>query len=446
MRRFLILVFAAVLAACSTSEVRIAHAVRLDAVQVPYAEPELLDIAVVVFDSGVPEGELDREVIEELMQDGTFVNIRRAEAIHQAVKLRETLQRSGHWGAVWVTPRDTTAVDLNVQARILHSDGNIIELDVMATDATGRVWLDKTYDLVTAAGAFNRQRYPGLDPYQDVYNEIANDLASYRRELDVDEIADIHTIGELRYAGRVSPEAFGDYLREGGNGIYEPERLPAIGDPTLERARNVRQREQLFFETLDQYYEDFMVEATDSYDGWREFSREDSIRLQEAARAAKMRTAFGALTIAMSIAYGTNSDNNSLADRLITDAGIYIGGDLLRSAAVRRQERRLHTQSLQELSESFEDEVKPLVVDIQGTQHRLTGTADAQYEEWQNLIRELFISETGFAPEDIDVFAEPATDAENDSAPSPDSAAAPDSGSEAEDAAGDASGGTEADA
>ena len=47
-----------------------------------------------------------------------------------------------------------------------------------ATDSTGRVWLDdEQYEMETAAGAFNRQRYPELDPYQDAFNAIANDLA-----------------------------------------------------------------------------------------------------------------------------------------------------------------------------------------------------------------------------------------------------------------------------
>ena len=439
-------VAALALGGCSTSEVRIAHSVPLVAAAESYSEPELLDIGVVVFDSGVPDGELDREVIEELMQDGTFVQIRRAEAMFLAVKLRETLQKSGHWGAVWVTPRDSTAVDLNVEAEILRSDGNVVELRARATDAAGRVWLSDTYDMETAASSFNRQRYPDLDPYQDVFNRIANDLAEVRAGITAEEIDDIRTIGELRYASELSPEAFGDYLEERSNGVYEPVRLPAEDDPTLARTRSVRQREQLFFETLDQYYENFMVEATDPYDGWREYSREDSIRMQEAARAAKTRTAMGALAIALSIAYGQQSDRSSLADRIIADAGIYIGGDLLRSAAVRRQERRLATQSLQELSEDFDDAVRPLVVEIQGTQHRLTGTADAQYEEWQNLIRNLFISETGFVPEDIDVYVEPLP-ADDSSASSPGAASAP--GTEtgaAEEGTSDAGGGTPADA
>ena len=60
---------------------------------------------------------------------------------------------------------------------------------------------------------------------------------------------------------------------------------------------------------------------------------------------------------------------------------------------------------MEELSTSFDDEVKPMVVEIEGTQHRLTGTADAQYEEWRNLLLELYLAETGFVP-DVAVFTE----------------------------------------
>jgi hypothetical protein len=250
-------------------------------------------------------------------------------------------------------------------------------------------------------------------------------------------------IGELRYASELGPDAFGDYVEETGKGQYQAVRLPASNDPLFNRTQSVRQREQLFFETLDQYYEEFMLDAGDSYLGWREFAREDSIRMQEAARAAKMRTGFGALAIALSLAYGNNQGRNSLADRIIADAGIYIGGDLIRSGAVRRQERRLYTANLRELSESFDDSVKPLVVEIEGTEHRLTGTADAQYEEWRELLREFFISETGFEPADIEVYADPEPVTETPAAP--DAVANPGSEAEAQEATSDAAGGTEAD-
>jgi hypothetical protein len=89
---------------------------------------------------------------------------------------------------------------------------------------------------------------------------------------------------------------------------------------------------------------------------------------------------------------------------------MYVGMDMIRTSAVRRQEKRLHTETLEELSESFNDEVEPMIVEIQGTQHRLTGTADAQYAEWRDVLQRLFINETGLMPEDLDVFAEPTPD------------------------------------
>ena len=132
------------------------------------------------FDPGVPEGEVDKDVAEELLREGTFIHIRRAESRYMAVALRDTLQKSGHWGSVWVTPETSSAADVNVTAEILHSDGDRLRLEVIATDATGRVWIDDEYGMETAAGAYNRQRYPELDPYQDLFNSIANDLAAER--------------------------------------------------------------------------------------------------------------------------------------------------------------------------------------------------------------------------------------------------------------------------
>jgi hypothetical protein len=341
--------------------------------------------------------------------------------MYMAVQLRDTMQKSGHWGAVWVTPETSNAADLNVSARILHSDGDIARVHVNAVDATGRVWIDEPYELETAAGVYNRQRYPGLDPYQDLFNLIANDLAEARRRLSAADARAIRTIGELRYAGELSPVAFEGYVAQSRNGLYAPVRLPAAGDPMFERTQSVRQRERLFFETLNQHYVKFTNEAAPSYDSWREYAREESIAIRELTRSARWRTGIGIATILASIVYGADSDNDSFSNRLVRDSMMYVGVDMLQTSAVRRQEKRLHTATLEELSNSFDDEVAPLVVEIGGVQHRLVGTAEVQYEEWRNLLEQLFISETGFVPENVEIYAEPEaqTPPETEGAPAP---------------------------
>jgi hypothetical protein len=395
------------IAACTSSEVVVAHSVPLSTASEPVAEAELLDVSIVLFDSGVPEGEVPKEVLEELIREGTFVQIRRSESVYMSVLLRQTLQKTGNWGSVWISPRPTTAADVNIVGRILHSDGDQLRLSVTATDSTGRIWLDEQpYEMETAAVAFNRQRYPDLDPYQDAFNEIANDLAAAQLELTGDERRDLRTVTSLRYAADLSPEAFAGYVVE-DKGEYELNRLPADGDPMYDRTQRVRQRERLFLDTLDQHYAQFHTEAMAPYDSWREYTREEAIAVRELTKSARWRTGMGIAAIVASIAYGQNSDSGSFSDRMLRDALMYVGVDMIRASQVRKQEKRLHTETLEELAEDFDDSLEPMVVEIQGTQHRLTGTADAQYEEWRQLLRQIFISESGFVPEDVAIYTEP---------------------------------------
>jgi hypothetical protein len=400
------------LAACTSSEVVVAHSVPLSTAKETIAEEELLDVGIVLFDSGVPEGEVSKETLEELIADGTFVHIRRSESVYMSVLLRQTLQKTGSWGSVWIAPKPTTAADITVAGKILHSDGDQLRLVVTATDSTGRVWLDEEpYEMETAAGAFNRQRYPDLDPYQDAFNAIANDLALAQQKLSAKDRLDVRTVTSLRYAADVSPEAFAGYVvADDKDGTYALNRLPAEGDPMFDRTQRVRQRERLFLDTLDQHYAQFSTEAMSPYDSWREYTREEAIAVRELTRSARWRTGMGIATIIASIAYGQNSDSGSFSDRMLRDALMYVGVDMIRSSQVRKQEKRLHTETLEELAQDFDDSIEPMVVEIQGTQHRLTGTADAQYDEWRQLLRQMFINESGFVPEDvaISIYTEPA--------------------------------------
>ena len=127
-------------------------------------------------------------------------------------------------------------------------------------------------------------------------------------------------------------------------------------------------------------------------------------QLQFESFRARWRTGLGVATILASVVYGATNDG-SFNERVLRDALMYVGVDMIRTGRMRRQEKQLHTASLEELSASFDDEVKPMVVDIEGTQHRFTGTADVQYQEWRELLRELYISETGFVPE-VEIYTE----------------------------------------
>jgi len=110
------------------------------------SERELLDVWVEVFDPGKVDQERDRKV-------GISPEIRKAESRFIPVQLKKTLQRTGHWGAVRVVPEDTPGGELIVSGEILASDGELLRLQIVARDITGRQWLDKTYQSVADAAA-----------------------------------------------------------------------------------------------------------------------------------------------------------------------------------------------------------------------------------------------------------------------------------------------------
>jgi hypothetical protein len=98
-----------------------------------------LNVAVAVFDPGIPE---DISVHRDL---DVFPRIRKIEALFLPFVLRDTLARTGVWGAVRVVPEPDESAELLVTGTIVSSDGNMLELHVLATDAGGRVWLDRSF-------------------------------------------------------------------------------------------------------------------------------------------------------------------------------------------------------------------------------------------------------------------------------------------------------------
>lgn len=396
MSRLCIVLAIVMTAGCSTTDVLLAHRVDLVEAGETIPEDELLDVGIVLFDPGLPEGEIDRDTRERLIREGIFQHIRRAESVHMAMQLRDALQRSRRWGSVWVTPEASTAAELTITAKILESDGYAVRLAVAAVDATGRKWIDREYELETAASAYDGPRYAHLDPYQDIYHSIANDLAAAQQELSAAHVREIRTVGALRYAAGLSPEAFAGYVGE-RRGIYAPERLPAHDDPMFERTKAIRERERLFLQTLDQHYGQLVLRADEPYMAWRSYAREESIAVREATRSARWRAGLGAFMMVASILYGGGGDPMSFSESVLRDSALLVGVELLNMRATSLEGKAMHAAALEELSLSFDDEVKPMVIELEGVQHRLVGTAEAQYAELRDLLRRLLAAERGAA-------------------------------------------------
>ena len=93
---------------------------------------------------------------------------------------------------------------------------------------------------------------------------------------------------------------------------------------------------------------------------------------------------------------GSSSRNTNNINRALQYQGISRGINTIWAAINRNRDAGMHLDAIAELSESFGDEAAPMVVNVEGQERRLTGTAAAQYESWRRLLRELYEAETGF--------------------------------------------------
>jgi hypothetical protein len=399
MRWTLLPTLAACLAAsgCTVNEVIEAEETELIVAEAPPDESLLLDIGVVEFAAGVPKDNDPEDT-------GIFEEIRSAEARYLPYHLKTTLQGTGHWGAVRVIPSRSAFTDVIISGSIEESDGEFIELDITVEDAAGRHWYDKTYETQTGVSSYSQNRDRRLDPYQKVFNDIANDLKAYVDALPPATISEVRQVSELQFFADMSPLAYGEHLAVDRNGITSIVRLPAENDPSVARLRQIRERDRLVVDTLNEHYANFYYGIAIPYHSWRKTAREESVNYRQVRRSATMQTLLGAVVLAGALAADT-SDSNYRQSRMKNSLQAIAIGESLESIIRgfnRRSEAQMHIESIRELSESFGAEAAPMVVTVEGQTRRLTGTAAAQYESWRRLLKQIYEAETGFVEAEVD--------------------------------------------
>jgi hypothetical protein len=386
------LCFAVLMSACTSRQIIKADSTPATKAQYDIAEDQLLDVGVITFDPGIPEEE------KELEEKNIFPEVRKAEARYIPYNIKTTLENTGYWGAVRALPADTGTMDVVVKGKIAFSNGEKLILRITVQDATGREWLTKEYTDTASKYAYRNRSQEDEDPFQDLYNAVANDMLVVRNQLSGKEIRNIRTVSELRFAAELSPHAFGNHLQTSEVGRYSINRLPAEDDPMLERVRKIRERDYRVVDILDGHYANFHRDMEPAYNEWRKNSYEETVALQEVKASARNRLLLGAVAVLAGI-FGASQSASSVG-RTAGTVAILGGAAVVKSGIDKYGESKIHTEALQELGDSFEAEVSPQVVQVEDRTITLTGSAEAQYAEWRRLLREIYATETGFAPTD----------------------------------------------
>lgn len=383
---------------CSVNEVINAEETELVVASAPVDEVLLLDIGIVEFDAGVPDDNNPEKT-------RVYEEIRGAEARYLPYHLKTTLQDSGHWGAVRVVPSRAAFTDVVISGKVKKSDGEFVKLLVTVDDASGRHWFDKEYSTQTGLSSYSSTRDRRKDPYQKVFNDIANDLYAYASQLPAVDVRRMREISEMQFFADMSPQPYADYLVADEDGMISLARLPADGDPSVARLRQIRERDRLVVDTLNEHYANFYYGIAIPYHAWRKTSREESVNYRQVRRAGTIRALMGAAVLAGSLAMDTNNSSSSSVRRTkrsLQAIGISQGIDNIFMGFSQRSEANLYLETIHELSESFGSEAAPMLVTVEGETRRLTGTAAAQYESWRRLLKQIYEAETGFT-EDVEL-------------------------------------------
>ena len=387
MRLLAAVVCAAALGGCGSHTVRVVDMTppqQFDAA----AEDMLLDVGVAVFDANVPQA-FDDQVAQNITPE-----VRRAEANYIAYFAKNLLQSTGNWGAVRVVPRATHAVDVTLSGTIIHSDGERLIVHARAEDARGEVWLDEVYEALASKFAYSDMVPDDIDPFQAIYRRIADDMLAHRKGLSDEEIRAIRTTAEMQFARDMAPDAFGDYVDEVSPGVFNVRRLPSHDDPMLGRVRKVREREYLFIDTLDEYFDDFAVLMHPTYQTWRQATYSEAIAYREQRQKARRQAIAGAIGIAAGLAAQTSDMRVTQYGGLVS----VIGGAAVVGRAIQDYaDAKIHSEVLHELGTSAEAEISPHTIELENRTISLQGTVAAQYEHLRRILKQIYYEELGLA-------------------------------------------------
>lgn len=328
-------------------------------------ESLLLELGVLVFTAG-NEQQYSYEI-----GDWVFDEIIQKETTLLPSLLRDTLTTSNQWGAVRVIPEHDPSLDLFILGEILQSDGLNLQLRIQAIDSSGREWINKVYTdksvvenypkstRFTMDNSFDAANF--IDPFQDIYEQIANDLVAVRSSLERQTLIELNLITDMLYANDLSPDAFANTLQKGEDGLLRIDSLPALNDPMLARVDDMKYRHHLFIDTVDEYYQTLYGDIQSAYVLWRRYSAEQITELEASREESNAND------------YGQSNSFLSLSQRYD-----------------RYKWSKIFKNEFNDLAVGFNNELAPTILELNSQVYGLTGTMEQQYRQWRGILRQLF--------------------------------------------------------
>jgi|TARA_B110000211_G_C14091785_1_gene559585 hypothetical protein len=344
-----------------------------------------LSVVIPVLDPNIPDDP------NEYAAKSIWPELRRAEANRFAVKLRDSLADTEAFGSVRVSPDKTATAHLYVNAKILTSNGEDIEIAVRLVDISGKSLMTKTYKHRVTEYEFEDPRLAGKDLYSTVFELAAKDIAKVARKQKPKRIAELNAIEEMRFAETFSPDYFSNYIRTSSSGKTKLMSLPADDDAMLNRVKSLRIKDQMFVDNMQVDYENFRNDMNEDYILWQKQAFTESKAAREAASAASAKMFMGFLSVVAGAAIANNSGSSlgNYGGAAIAVAGIATIADGIQDS----KEATAHRESLSEMGRSLNIQLAPQVMEMEDRTVELRGNAVEQYTAWRAYLLDVYNKE-----------------------------------------------------
>ena len=370
-----------------------------------------LRLAIPVLATGVPRSE------EEQFKKRIWPELRNAESVRIAVKLKEAIDARRTFQDVVVTPDASVSADFYLLGRIAASNAEDLEVRWSLVDAT------QTYQIPRCSGGKACRRtdkyrlWDGWhdvndsaqkDPFGPFYAEIADRIhrkiaelaaqhakqaARNRRQAAAGRRTKLSTIDaivntrSLVFAAYFAPDLYGDAVKE-RRGRLTLDYLPTQEGDDWARVESIRARDERFAVLLSENYASFVADMHDPYSQWQKDNFPFARDARLARREATLSAVAGAIGAAGAVAAAADEGNpNSKGIATVLGAGA--AAAIVNSVHERRKASAMHDR-INELGASVQGALKPVVVATRERTVTLSGTAREQFQQWRALMREMY--------------------------------------------------------
>ena len=368
-----------------------------------------LRLAIPVVDPGIPSSQ------EEQFRRGIWPQLRNAEAMRVAVKLREQIAKRGTFRDVVVSPDTSASAEFYLLARIDESNGEDLKLRWGLVDATqtyripancrrSNCW--KTDDVRLWEGWHEINDVSTTDPFEPLYAKIADqvhkamtDLArkhesqveKNRRQATggrgsrLSELEEAAAARSVVFAAFFAPDIYGDAIQQ-QRGRLKLSYLPSQDGDEWARIEAFRSRDERFAVLVSEQYDGFAGQMGKPYAEWQK----ENFPLARQARLARRESTWSGIAGAI----GAVAAIDAADDGREGTAGALaaVSAAAIANSIQERKEASALQEQINELGAAAQLVLKPMVVATQDSTVTLTGTAREQFTQWRALLRDLYVN------------------------------------------------------